>query len=160
MGNEQTLAKNKNNITNENPVFADYFWKWAMTYRIPGKTDSTKRRYTSQANILKNVLVETELKILIALYIKISSMNMEKATLKLLLKRCIGVIKASISDAYDEGIVPQNFTNRINIVWNEKHIRKIEYLSIAEIKNLINVTKKSLNHKYTTPYIILTAIYT
>ena len=71
-----------------------------------------------------------------------------------------GVIKACISDAYDEGIVPQNFTNRINIVWNEKHIRKIEYLSIAEIKNLINVTKKSLNHEYTTPYIILTAIYT
>ena len=62
-----------------------------------------------------------------------------------------------ISDAYDEGIVPQNFTNRKNIVWNEKHTRKIEYLSIAEIKNLISVTKKSLNHEYTTPYIILTA---
>ena len=60
--NEQTLAKNKNNITNENPVFADYFWKWAMTYRIPGKTDSTKRRYTSQANILKKCFGRNRIK--------------------------------------------------------------------------------------------------
>lgn len=158
--NEQILAKNKNNITNENPVFADFFWDWATTYRIPGKTDATKRRYTSQASILKKYFGRTRIKDINRNSYQKFINDYGKDHAKITVKKMHGVIKACISDAYDEGIVPQNFTNRINIVWNEKHIRKIEYLSIAEIKNLINVTKKSLNHEYTTPYIILTAIYT
>ncbi|MCO6546205.1 MAG: site-specific integrase [Gilliamella sp.] len=158
--NEQTLAKNKNNITNENPVFADFFWDWATTYRIPGKTDATKRRYTSQASILKKYFGRTRIKDINRNSYQKFINDYGKDHAKITVKKMHGVIKACISDAYDEGIVPQNFTNRINIVWNEKHTRKIEYLSIAEIKNLINVTKKSLNHEYTTPYIILTAIYT
>lgn len=41
-----------------------------MTYRIPGKTDGTKRRYSYISNVVKNILVPLELMILIVLYIK------------------------------------------------------------------------------------------
>ncbi|WEV40309.1 site-specific integrase [Lactobacillus sp. ESL0681] len=157
---EQISAKNSNQITNENPVFVDFFWDWATTYRLPGTTDATKRRYTSQTNILRKYFGLTKIN-------NISRNDYQKfindygeSHSKITVKKLHGVIKACISDAHDEGIVPQNFTNRINVVWNDKKTHHIEYLSIAEIQALIKVTKDSLNHKFTTPYMILTATYT
>lgn len=157
---EQISAKNSNQITNVNPIFVDFFWDWATTYRIPGTTDATKRRYTSQTNILRKYFGLTKIN-------NINRNNYQKFInyygenhSKITVKKLHGVIKACISDAYDEGIVPQNFTTRINLVWDDKKTHHIEYLSIAEIQKLIDVTKSSLNHIYTTPYMILTAIYT
>lgn len=158
--NEQVLAKNTNKLTNENPIFVDFFWDWASTFRLPGTTDATKRRYTSQTNILKRYFGKTRIKDINRNSYQKFINNYGEDHSKITVKKLHGVVRACISDAYDEGIVPQNFTNRINVVWNEQNTRKIEYLSIAEIKKLINVTKTTLEHKYTTPYIILTAIYT
>lgn len=158
--NEQVLAKNTNKLTNENPVFVDFFWDWATTFRLPGTTDATKRRYTSQTSILKKYFGKTRIKDINRNSYQKFINNYGEDHSKITVKKLHGVVRACISDAYDEGIVPQNFTNRINVVWNEQNTRKIEYLSIAEIQKLINVTKTTLEHKYTTPYIILTAIYT
>ena len=158
--NEQILAKNKNNITNENPVFADYFWKWAMTYRIPSKTDGTKRRYTYIGNMVKKYFGTTRIndinRSVYQNFINEYGKNHSKVTIK----KLNGILKSSVSDAHEEGIIPQNFTNRINEVWNETRARHIEYLSIKEIQSLLNVTQSSLNRKQTTPYAILTAIET
>lgn len=138
--NEQTLAKKKNNITNENPVFADYFWKWAMTYRIPGKTDGTKRRYTYISNVVKKYFSTTRIndinRSLYQNFIIEYGKNHSKVTIKKL-----NGIRSCVSDTYEEGIIPQNFTNRINEVWNETRARHIEYLSIKEIQSLLKATQ-------------------
>lgn len=158
--NEQILAKNKNNITNENPVFADYFWKWAMTYRIPGKTDGTKRRYTYISNVVKKYFGTTRIndinRSVYQNFINEYGKNHSKVTIK----KLNGILKSCVSDAHEEGIIPQNFTNRTNEVWNETRAQHIEYLSIKEIQSLLKVTQSSLNRKHTTPYAILTAIET
>lgn len=157
---EQLTAKNSNKLTNDNPIFVDYFWNWATTFRLPGASDATKRRYTSQTNILRKYFGPTKINNINRNdYQKFINRYGEDHS-KITVKKLHGVIKACISDAYDEGIVPQNFTNRINLVWDDKKTRHIEYLSIAEIQKLIEVTKSSLYHIYTTPYMILTAIYT
>lgn len=64
---------------------------------------------------------------------------------------------AELSPWYKQDIIPLNFTNRINEVWNEAKTRHIEYLSIKEIQALLTITKSGLNHKYTSPYAIFTA---
>ena len=41
----------------------------------------------------------------------------------------------------DEGVIPVNFTNRINMVWDPSKTSKIEYLSISEMQQLIQHLK-------------------
>ena len=131
-----------------------------MTYRIPGKTDGTKRRYTYISNVVKKYFGTTRIndinRSVYQNFINEYGKNHSKVTIK----KLNGILKSCVSDAHEEGIIPQNFTNRINEVWNETRARHIEYLSIKEIQSLLKVTQSSLNRKHTTPYAILTAIET
>lgn len=131
-----------------------------MTYRIPGKTDGTKRRYTYISNVVKKYFGTTRLndinRSVYQNFINEYGKNHSKVTIK----KLNGILKSCVSDAREEGIIPQNFTNRINEVWNETRARHIEYLSIKEIQSLLKVTQSSLNRKHTIPYAILTAIET
>ena len=157
---EQFSAKNSNKITNRNPVFAEFFWDWATTYRIPGKTDGTKRRYTYINNVVKKYFGQTRINdINRTVYQKFIN-DYGKTHSKVTIKKLNGILKSCVSDAYEDGIIPQNFTNRKNEVWDDKRARHVEYLSIKEIQLLLKATTQSLNHKYTSPYAILTAIET
>lgn len=131
-----------------------------MTYRIPGKTDGTKRRYTYISNVVKKYFGTTRIndinRSVYQNFINEYGKNHSKVTIK----KLNGILKSCVSDAHEEGIIPQNFTNRINEVWNETRARHIEYLSIKEIQSLLKVTQSSLNRKHTIPYAILTAIGT
>lgn len=131
-----------------------------MTYRIPGKTDGTKRRYSYISNVVKKYFGTTRIndinRSVYQNFINKYGENHSKVTIK----KLNGILKSCVSDAHEEGIIPQNFTNRINEVWDETRTRHIEYLSIKEIQSLLTITKSGLNHKYTSPYAILTAIET
>lgn len=131
-----------------------------MTYRFPGKTYGTKRRYTYISNVVKKYFGDTRIndinRSVYQNFINKYGENHSKVTIK----KLNGILKSCVTDAHEEGIIPQNFTNRINEVRDETKTRHIAYLSIKEIQSLLKVTQSSLNRKYTTPYAILTAIDT
>lgn len=49
-----------------------------------------------------------------------------------------GTIRTCVKDAMSEGLVKINFTERINLTWNEERSRKIEYLNFKEVQKLKN----------------------
>lgn len=157
---EQLSFKNTKKLTNNNPVFSKYFWEWANTYRLPGKSDGTKRRYTYVKRVIEKYFGQTRINdINRSSYQKFINEYGENHS-KITIKKLNGLIKSCVSDAYEDAIISQNFTNRINEVWNDKNSHQVEYLSIKEIRALLKATKLSLNSKYTCPYAVLTAIET
>ena len=156
---EQLVAKSKNKITNQNPIFVKYYWKWAKTFRIPGKTKNTEKRYTYIKHVIKKEFGATRInQINRARYQQFINKYGSKHS-KNTVKETVGILKACVNDAMDEGVIPVNFTNRINMVWDPSKTSKIEYLSISEMQQLIQHLKINLNADYTSRFMILTALY-
>ncbi len=75
---------------------------------------------------------------------------MEKKHVKDTVYKTNGTIRTCVKDAMSEGLVKINFTERINLTWNEERSRKIEYLSFKEVQKLKKITFEryySLLHK-------------
>lgn len=71
-----------------------------------------------------------------------------------------GFCNTCIQYAVDDGIINKNFTNNVEIVYDNSHTRKVEYLSNDELTRLKKMIVSKLDHRYTSRYMILTAIYT
>lgn len=56
--NEMEVAKQDSQISDQDPIFADYFKSWYETYKTPGKSNSTKRRYKKIYSQLKKILAK------------------------------------------------------------------------------------------------------
>lgn len=78
-----------------------------MTYRIPGKTDGTKRRYTYISNVVKKYFGTTRIndinRSVYQNFINEYGKNHSKVTIK----KLNGILKSCLSDAHEEGIIPQ-----------------------------------------------------
>lgn len=68
------------------------------------------------------------------------------------------MIKACVS-LYDE-IIRKNFTENIQLVFDPARTRRIDYLSLDELKRLTDLCLNGRQKRYTSRYMILTAIMT
>ena len=59
--NEFEVAKDKNLISDQDPIFADYFEEWYKRYKAPGKSNNTKSRYAHIYLLLKENFSKTKL---------------------------------------------------------------------------------------------------
>lgn len=157
---EQTIAKKEHKISNQNPIFSEYFWQWAKLYRIPVLEKNTIKRYKYTKNVIQQYFGQTKLN-------SINRMNFQKFLndyglnhSKETVLKTYRLIKACIIDAYDEGIIAENFIRKTQPVWNDDNTRKTEYLSISEIQQLNKQLKSKLNPSFTSRYMIITALYT
>lgn len=71
-----------------------------------------------------------------------------------------GTIRSCVKDAMGEGIIKINFTNRINLIWNDERTRKIDYLNFKEVQKLKNSLLDGIKPSYISHYMLLTIIYT
>lgn len=158
--NEMELAKDNNEISNQNPIFADYFSTWYKRYKAPGKSLNTQHRYSHTAKILKKYFGKT----------KISSMNRAgyqdfmnlygKSHAKDSVKKTHEEIESCVKDAISDGLIRNNFTDRINLTWNESKSRKIDYLTFKQVQALKNSLLDGIKPSYISRYMLLTIIYT
>lgn len=157
---EQTIAKKEKKISNQNPVFSDYFWEWSKIYRIPLLEKNTIRKYEYTKRVLEQYFGQTKINSITRTsfqkFLNDYGANRSKATVL----KTYRLVKASVLDAYDEGLLSENFIRKTQPVWNETKTLKIEYLSIAEIQQLNKQLKDTLHPSFTSKYIIITAIYT
>lgn len=158
--NEMEVAKDEENISNQDPIFAEYFKTWYETYKTPGKSGNTKRRY----RIIYDLLTKNFPNIKIS---KINRLKYQKfmndygAThAKDTVKKTHGSIRSCAKDAISEGIIRKNFTDRINLIWNEEKTRKIDYLNFEQVQQLVKSLKDKINATYISRYMLLTIIYT
>ena len=158
--NEMEVAKDDEQISNKDPIFAEYFKIWYETFKIIGKSNNTKRRYARIYDLIKLNFPD----------VKISKMNRLKyqkfindygsTHAKDTVKKTHGSIRSCVKDAISEGIIRKNFTDRINLVWNEEKNRKIDYLNFSQVQLLVKSLLKGIKPSYISRYMLLTIIYT
>ncbi len=140
--------------------FAKYFDYWYKTYKENSVTESTLRHYILSSSIIRQYFGAKKLqKITRANYqafINWYGANHSKETIS----KVNGHIRACVKNAILDDIITKDFTQRIELKYNDKHTLQVDYLNVREITLLINKIKHSLDRRYTSKYMILTAIYT
>ena len=157
---EMEVAKDHNEVSYRNPLFSKYFKEWAETYKIPKTSANTHNRYRHIYGKIVEYFGQVKIgKVTRRQYqqfINDYGANHSRSTMQ----KVHGTIRSCITDAMSEGIINRNFTDMINLVWNEANTRTIEYLNVAEIKDLISKLETDIKPTYVSRYLIIAAIYT
>ena len=158
--NEFEVAKDKNLISDQDPTFADYFDEWYNRYKAPGKSNSTKRRYRRAYDLIKENFGNIKLSKMTRARYQDFFNSYGKTHAKVTVQKTNGTIRSCVKDAVSEGLIPTNFTDRINLTWNSERTRKIDYLNFKQVQKLKESLLDGLNTRYTSRYMLLTIIYT
>lgn len=158
--NEMEVAKDDNQISNQDPIFAEYFKNWYETYKTPGTTNGTKKRYKRIYKLLTEYFGKTKLS-KVTRYRYQEFMNQYgKSHVKGTVYKTNGSINSSIRDALAEGLIRTNFAERINLTWNDERTRKIDYLNFNQVQQLKKSLLGGIKPSYISRYMLLTIIYT
>lgn len=144
----------------KNPTFADYFEDWFITYKEKQTSPATQRRYRYVAKTLRSYFADT----LIAdidRYAYQKFINEYGANhAKVSVSKLNVVIRACVKNAVYDDIIRKDFTHNIEITYDKTRDKHVEYLSAEELTRLTSECISGLNRRYTSRYMILTAIGT
>lgn len=154
------LQIDKGAAVNENPLFLDYFIHWVETYRINGKTDNTKRRYSYTINVVDKYFNTIKIKSITRAVFQDFVNAYGKDHAKNTVTKTVRLIKSSLIDAVNDGIIAKNPASHVNIVYDKSKSQKVDYLSVKQLKQLVNALYDGLNSDNTSRFMILAGIYT
>lgn len=157
--NKIEVAKDQNLISNQDPVFADYFKDWYLRYTAPGKTRDTVSRYAHIYKIIKENFANIKLSKMTRAKYQDFLNGYGKTHAKDTVRKTNGSIRSCIKDAMSEGLLRLNYTERINLTWNDKKTRKTEYLNFKQVQQLKELLLKDIKPTYVSLYMLLTIIY-
>ncbi|KRL87233.1 tyrosine-type recombinase/integrase [Lactobacillus kalixensis] len=143
-----------------NPTFAAYFKEYYETYKQPKVKSSTLKRYETHEKYIKDYFQETKIK-------DITKSDYQKFINWFSKDHAIGTVKKlhtqikdCISFAVDDGVVYKDFTNHASLSGNNKKVKPIEWLNLNEMEKLSKHISYVRQPRYTSAYLILTALYT
>lgn len=158
--NKMEVAKDDQQISDANPIFAEYFKSWYETYKIPGKSKTTKVRYKVIYKKLKNYFGNAKLAKITRKSYQVFMNEYGEKHAKDTVYKTNGSIRSCIKDAIIDGIIQKDFTQKVNLTWNSERTRKIDYLNYQEVKELKASLLTNIKHTYISRYMLLTALYT
>lgn len=147
-------------VSSRNPIFCDYFLEWYKTYRKERISFVTRKAYLLAYKLLKEYFGETHISKLNRQKYQLFLNSIGKKLSKETVKKSNSLIKSAVKNAVADGVIHRDFTFGTQISWNPNRTRKVQYLSISEIKALITETEANLNPKFVSRYLILAAIFT
>ena len=158
--NEMEVAKSDNQIVDKDPIFAQEYSDYVNTYKIQGKAKTTERRYLYSVKVIENYFGKVKLsKVTRHMYqsfINEYGKDHSKNTMRLINR----YIKAFARDCMADKLITTNFTDRINLTWNDENTHKVQYLNYDEIKKLLDSLEDGIKPSYISRYMIITALYT
>lgn len=158
-GIEFESAKNNHTITNQDPVFAEEFIKWAKLYKMPTASRGTQNRYLMIGRLLENNFGKTRLSDVTRADYQDFLNSYGKHRSKSTVIKTTGSISSFAKDCVADGLLQVNFTERVSPIWDKTKTVKVEYLSVKEIKELVASLLDGIEPKYISRYMILFAIY-
>ena len=142
------------------PLLIDYYNRWFETYKKPNISDVTANHYTLVRNLIKknfsNKKISKMKRIDYQEFINAYGKDHSPETVK----KVNTIFRSCIRSAVTDGLIPKDFTQQVNLVYNKEKERQVEYLSVAELKKLKNQCLEGRSRHFTSRYMILTAIYT
>lgn len=149
-----------NLITDETPLFKNYFGDWFETYKESSVRERTRLTYVQAHNVLKKYLPMTKLEDLdrrsYQLFIKEYGKEHAKSTVS----KMNSLFHASVKDAIYDELIRKDFIENVSLVFDKKRTRKIEYLNEAQLQTLLDYLLKTRNKNFTSKYMIITALMT
>ena len=159
--NENEILLSTGKITTTEPqLFAEYFWQWYELYKKKSLRKQTQLSYEQAYRNLKKHFKGVYLQDLdrrqYQLFLNEYGSNHSKESVQ----KMTGLYHAAIKDAVLDKIISEDFTAGTKKVFNDENTRKIEYLSVDDMKKLIAKIIADRNPKYVSKYMILTALLT
>lgn len=149
------------NLDLQHISFTDYYERWYTIYKKDSSlSDISKSRYKTFLKVIHGYFKDKELITIkrsdYQRFINWYGKNHGSSSVS----KLNGAIRSCVSYAIDDDIIQKDFTHNVQLVFNKKSKRKIEYLTEKELHTLTDELVDDLNHYNTSRYMILTAIYT
>lgn len=157
---QEKLAKSKGQISDKNPVFADYFRRWYEVYRKPSASANTQKIYEYVAGVLENYFGGLKIRSLTSENLQTFLNKFGEDHAKNTASKVYGNVKACLIEAFDEGIIHKNLASKLKLIYNEDKSHPSVFLSAAEIESLVRYCEQIAKPNKPVPYMILTAVYT
>lgn len=158
-GIEQEQLLNSGQISISNPEWTSYFDEWFNTYKKNKISKSTARLYEKTSERLHDFWNHTRISAVKRRQYQDFMNELGKTHAKETVQKTNSVIRACVKDAILDGLIPKDFTQRIELTWTIDK-RPVEYLNQKEIKILVDYLKDGINPRQISRYMIITAIYT
>lgn len=156
----ETKIQNGTMIDKISVAFSDYFDEWYKTYKVPKLTTQTINRYKIISRLIRENFRKTKIdKITRRSYQKFIN-DFGSTHAKDTVRKTNTIIRACIKNAILDDVLIKDFTQNIELVFDKSKEVKVEYLNLEELQKLTNGLIMEIDRKFTSRYMILTAIYT
>lgn len=151
---------------NTNPIFANYFDKWIETYK--GTKDNLKN--SLRPNTLNEYLIHSK-----HVHTYFGKLRIKDIThsdyqdfinffgrdhSEITVKKIHNHMRACVLFAFNEGIIPTDFTQYTTLTYNPANARKVTYLEDYQLKLLLSYLINHRDPHYSSTYMIIAIMYT
>lgn len=157
---DQENQLNRGVKIDKSAVFADFFVQWYERYKAPKISDTTLARYHTASKSIRAYFKNTMIKdISLTMYQDFIN-NYGKHHAPASVRKMNTYVRACVRFAILDDYIIKDFTQNVTLTGDKSRSWKVDYLNQAEIKRLIIALESDLRPRYTSRYMILTAIYT
>lgn len=156
--NESQL--NKGVSVDKDVSFYAYFCHWTEVYKKPKVAKQTLTRYKINAKAIKNYFGNASIKSITRSQYQEFLNDYGKDHAPKTVRKLNTCLRSSVKSAILDDFLIKDFTQGVTISGDESRVLHVQYLSVKEIKALIKVTRSNLDYRFTSRFMILTAIYT
>lgn len=140
--------------------FYDYFCHWVETYKENKVSHVSLVRYWTTEKNIQDFFGNAQIKDITRTQYQ-SFINKFGAThAPSTVQKINGFIRAAVQSAILDDYLLKDFTKGVTLVANKDKVKKVQYLSVEEIKQLTKWLAANLDPDHTSRYMIITAIYT
>lgn len=157
---ELEKKKQDKTIANKSVSLVRYYKEWFETYKAPKIAPTTANRYKILIKVLEQYFGNKKIDKITRYDYQVFINEYGKNHAPDSVKKANAIIRSCVKSAILDDLINKDFTQRVELTWNEEKILKVEYLNVKEIELLISELKKQLHPSFPSRYMILTAIFT
>ncbi|MGF7436814.1 tyrosine-type recombinase/integrase [Lentilactobacillus senioris] len=159
-GTDMQRDVNNDELITKSTPFPEYFWNWFELFKEKNVNSRTYTTYKHTYRILeeyfKNIPVDKMTRKKYQEFLNDYGKNHAKSTMT----KLNSLVRSCIDNAVYDNDIKKDFTKNVEVVFNKDRSQKIEYLSIEDMNKMADYILNNLNVNYTSPFMILVAIYT
>lgn len=157
---EQENQLNHGVTIDKTAVFADFFVQWYERYKEPKVSEVTLARYRTASKLIRAYFKQTMIKDIDLTMYQDFINDYGKHHAPASVRKMNTYVRACVRFAILDDYIIKDFTQNVTLTGDKARTRTVDYLNQAEIKRLISALERGLKPRYTSRYMILTAIYT
>ena len=156
------VQKNDGSISNKSVAFADYFNEWFKTYKESKIVYTTAVKYRVIHRMLTEFFGNKTIDKITRRDYQNFMNNYGSSHAPESVKKTNATIRACVKSAILDDLITKDFTQNVELIWNNNRVQKVDYLNVDEINRLADYVYSMMDPKdrYTSYYMIYTAIMT